>query len=119
MLIWLVKLKTGMANAYGIHVGKMMIVVSWIAATTGMSLIHEIGHLLGTQHDRGNANLVSISSTFCEQLLHQYSCIKKLQIVQNVTREKLHKTLLYKKGVLKMLMKLTPGAGAIAFEFDT
>jgi len=53
-----------------------------------------------------------------KQLLHRYSFAKKLQS-QIVTREKLQKTLLYKKGVHKMLMKLTPGAGAIAFEFDT
>ena len=52
------KIATGMASAYGIHDGKMMVAVSWLAATTGMSLIHEIGHLFGTQHDRGNANLV-------------------------------------------------------------
>jgi hypothetical protein len=44
---------------------------------------------------------VSISSTFYEQLLRQYSCAKKLQS-QTVTREKLLcKTLSYKKALIK------------------
>jgi hypothetical protein len=51
--------------------------------------------------------LQSISSKFYKQLLRQYSCAKKLQN-QTVIREKLHKTLLDKKGTRKMLMKLTP-----------
>jgi len=46
------------------------------------------------------------------QLLRQYSCAKKLQS-KTVTREKLHKTLSYKKGESKMLMKLTPGVNFI------
>jgi len=53
-------------------------------------------------------DLESISSTFYKLLLQQYSCTKSLQS-QTVTREKLRKTLLYKKGTHKMLMKLTPG----------
>jgi len=40
--------------------------------------------------------------------LRQFSCDKILQS-QTVTREKLQKTLLYKKGLQKMLIKLTPG----------
>jgi len=51
---------------------------------------------------------VSISSTFYAHLLRQYFCANILQS-QNVTREKLHKALLYKKFVSKMLMKLTQG----------
>jgi hypothetical protein len=51
--------------------------------------------------------LLSISSTFYEQLLLQYFGAKKCQS-QTVTREKLPKILLYKKGARKMLMKLTP-----------
>jgi len=39
--------------------------------------------------------------------LYQYSFAKKLQ--RTIIREKLRKTPLYKKGVRKMLMKLTPG----------
>jgi len=39
--------------------------------------------------------------------LHQYSFAKKLQS-QNVSREKLHKALMYEKGESKMFMKLTP-----------
>jgi len=50
---------------------------------------------------------VSISSTFYLRLLRWYFCSKKLQS-QNVTREKLCKTLLYEKLSRKMLMKLTP-----------
>jgi len=50
---------------------------------------------------------VSISSTFYEQLLRQYSCAKKLQS-QTVTREKLHKILSFKEAARKMLVKLTP-----------
>jgi len=53
-------------------------------------------------------NLVSISSTFYEQLLCQYICSKKLQI-QNVTREKLRKALSYENFSRKMLMKLNLG----------
>jgi len=53
---------------------------------------------------------VSISSTFFEQLLRQYFCAKKLPS-QNITREKMHNLLLYKKFVHKMLMKLRPGEG--------
>ncbi len=53
-------------------------------------------------------SLQLISSTFFEQLLCQYSCAKKLQS-QTVTRENLCKTLLSKKDLSKMLMKLTPG----------
>jgi len=48
-----------------------------------------------------------MSSIFYKQLLRQYSFAKKLQS-QNVSREKLRKALLYKKGARKMLMKLTP-----------
>ncbi len=56
-----------------------------------------------------NWHLGSKSSTFYEQLLRQYSCAKKLQsqTVIIVIRENLHITLLYKKGIPKMLMKLT------------
>jgi hypothetical protein len=50
---------------------------------------------------------ISISSTFYEQLLRRYSCTKKLQS-QTVIREKLCKLLLYKKVVLKMLVKSNP-----------
>jgi len=41
-------------------------------------------------------------------LLRQYSFTEKLQS-HTVIREKLHKALLYEKGLSKMLMKLTPG----------
>jgi len=41
-------------------------------------------------------NLLSISSKFYKQFLRQYSCAKKSQS-QTITREKLHKALLYKK----------------------
>jgi len=51
--------------------------------------------------------LLSISSTFYEQLFCQYSCAKKLQN-QTVTRENLLETISYKKGSHKMLTKLTP-----------
>jgi len=51
--------------------------------------------------------VVSFINIYNEQLLRPYSCAKKLQS-QNVTREKLHKTLFHKKGDWKMLMKLTP-----------
>jgi hypothetical protein len=51
---------------------------------------------------------VSMSSTFYEQLLCQYSCTEKLQN-QTVTREKLRKTRSCKNDACKMLMKLTPG----------
>jgi len=52
-----------------------------------------------------DAEQVSISSTFNARLLRQYFCAKKLQS-QNVTREKLHEAILYKKFARKMLMKL-------------
>jgi len=52
-------------------------------------------------------SLVKISSKFYKQLLREFSCGKKLQS-QTVTGEKLSKTLQYKKGLSKMLMKLTP-----------
>jgi len=45
-----------------------------------------------------------ITHAFCGNIF----CAKKLQS-QNLTREKLHKVLLYKKRTHKMLMKLTPG----------
>ncbi len=51
---------------------------------------------------------VSISSTFYEQLLCQYSCAKKVQS-QTVIREKVLKALSNEKGLHKMLMKLTKG----------
>ncbi len=56
---------------------------------------------------KARLGLLSISSTFYEQLLRQYSSAKKLQS-QIVTREKLRETLSNKKGTLIMLMKLTP-----------
>ena len=49
-----------------------------------------------------------MSSIFYEQLFHQYYFSKELQS-QTVTREKLRKTLLYKNGSRKMLMKLAQG----------
>jgi len=55
-----------------------------------------------------NLLLVSILSTFYKCLFCQYFCAKKLQS-QNVTREKLHKALLYKNHVRKMMMKLNSG----------
>jgi hypothetical protein len=58
------------------------------------------------------AEQVSISSTFYTQLLRQYFDAKKLQS-QNITREKLHKTLLYEKFACKMLMKLKTVANFI------
>jgi len=54
---------------------------------------------------RGGPN----SQTFYAQLLLKYFCTRKLQS-QNVTREKLHKALLYEKYEHEMLMKLTSGA---------
>jgi len=54
------------------------------------------------QFHRKNKN----SSTFYEQILHQYFGAKKFQS-QTVTREKLLKTLLYEKVERKALMKLT------------
>ena len=51
--------------------------------------------------------LRSISSTFYKQFLCQYSFAKKLQS-QTAIREKLSKSLSYKKGGSMMLMKLTP-----------
>jgi len=51
------------------------------------------------------STLKTISSTFYKQLLHRYSCAKKLQS-QTVAREKLRKTLAYEKGAM---MKSTPG----------
>jgi len=54
-----------------------------------------------------NLHLLSISSTFYDQLLCRYSCAKKFPS-QTVTGEKLCNTLSYKKGGHKMLMKLTP-----------
>jgi len=53
-----------------------------------------------------NWSQLSISSTFYEQLLHWYSCTKKLQS-QTVIREKLSKALCMKKA-LKIFMKLIP-----------
>jgi len=52
---------------------------------------------------------LSISPTFYEQLLCQYSLAKNLQS-QTVSREMLQKTLLYKKAGHKMLVTLTQGA---------
>jgi hypothetical protein len=51
---------------------------------------------------------MTISTTFYEQLCHQYSCAKKLQS-QNVIREKLRKALLHEKGASNILVKLVPG----------
>jgi hypothetical protein len=53
------------------------------------------------------SHLMSISSTFYEQLLRQYSFAKIIQS-QTVLREKLSKALSYKKGMPKMLIKMTP-----------
>jgi len=49
---------------------------------------------------------VSMSPTFYEQLLCQYSFTEKLQS-QTVGRKKLSKTLLYKKAAHKLLVNLT------------
>jgi len=57
-----------------------------------------------------NWHLLSISSTFYKQILHQYFCTKKLQS-QTVTRENLPKHFPMKKGSCKMLLKLTPDRG--------
>ncbi len=48
-----------------------------------------------------------LQAAFVPIFLCPYSCAKKLQS-QIVIREKLHKTLLFAKGVRKVLMKLTP-----------
>jgi len=53
-------------------------------------------------------DLKSISSGFYDLLLHRYSCTKKLQS-QILTWEKLCRTLTFKKGASKMLIKLIPG----------
>ena len=52
---------------------------------------------------------VSISSTFYEQLLHQYSCAEKLQSQTASTKSFWHKNI-GAKAAHKMLMKLTPSA---------
>jgi len=70
-------------------------------------VISKIGYSAAKKKSRKAANLWSISSTYYEQLLCQNSFTKKLQS-QTATREKLRKTLSYKKGSSKMLMKLTP-----------
>jgi len=62
--------------------------------------------------------VLSISSTFYEQLLGQYFCAKKLQS-QTVIREKHFKTLLFKKAAHKLLMKLTPPLPPIPMGFPT
>jgi hypothetical protein len=51
--------------------------------------------------------LLSISSTFYEDLLRQYSCAKNYKAT--VIREKLRKPLQYKEDARKLLMKMTPG----------
>jgi len=51
---------------------------------------------------------VSISPTFYARFFANIFAQKKLQS-QNVTREKLHKALSYKKHACKMLMKLATG----------
>jgi len=56
-----------------------------------------------------NWPLVSILSTFYARLLCQYFCAKKMQSL-DIIREKLRKSLLYKKMARKMLMKLTEGS---------
>jgi hypothetical protein len=56
---------------------------------------------------------VSISPTFYEQLLHQNPCAKKLQ-TQIVSTPKLRKKLMYEKAACKILVKLIPGAPAVA-----
>jgi hypothetical protein len=48
-----------------------------------------------------------ISPAFYEQLLRQYSFVKKLQS-QSEIREKLGKTLSYEKGARKLVVKWTP-----------
>ena len=50
--------------------------------------------------------MMSISPTLYKLLLHQFPFAKKLQ-TQTVSKEKLHKTLSYKKAACKMLLKLT------------
>jgi len=57
---------------------------------------------------------VLISTTFYYCHLCQYFCAKKIQS-QNVTRDKLHEALSYKKLSSKMLMKLTPWVLRAAF----
>jgi len=51
---------------------------------------------------------LSISSTFKEQLLRQYSNAKKVQS-QTVSKERLCSALFYNKAAHKMLVKLTQG----------
>jgi len=50
--------------------------------------------------------------------LHPYSFAKKNQR-QTVIGEKLHKALSYKKGMQKVLMKLTPGQVILHWRFDS
>jgi len=57
--------------------------------------------------------LKSILSTFYKLLLRQYSFAKKIQS-QTVIREKMRKTLSYKKVGCKMLLKLAPGKKSLA-----
>ena len=50
---------------------------------------------------------MSISPAIYEQLLHQFPFFDKNLQTQTVSREKLRKTLSYKKAVCKLLVKLT------------
>jgi len=73
---------------------------------------HVYVQLLQIRADPKSTKRLSNSSTFYPHLFCWYFCAKKLQS-QNVTREKLHKTLLYKKFAGKMLMKLITGRWCI------
>jgi hypothetical protein len=63
-----------------------------------------------------SALLESISSTFYAHILRT-KVLCEAFFYLHVTREKLPKKLLYKKGTHKMLMKLTPGADPIKLFF--
>ena len=78
-----------------------------------MQARHKVGSIAQSRrrmrrYPQGSVQQVLISPTFYEQLLHQYSFAKIIQR-QTLCREKLLKTLLNKKSVRKILMKLTPG----------
>jgi len=53
--------KGGVAFLHGFDIKRPMAVVSWKSATTLRSLIHEIGHTFGAEHDRRNAQPANLS----------------------------------------------------------
>jgi hypothetical protein len=89
-----------MALQYSVLLSRVSLLLSFSKSPSRLVSLYSVSW----RHAKGN--LVSISPTFYQQLLHQNTFAKKLQ-TQIVSKEKLRKKLSYEKGAHKLLVKLT------------